>query len=65
MSHDDTLDVDPRTPAELESLLGEVLAAAVTNGVDPRGSWVYRNLDGVPDWELMVNELSDDVAAED
>lgn len=64
MFHDNPPD-EPTTPAEFESLLGEVLTTAIANGVDPRGSWVYRSHDGNPDWEMMVNELSDDVAAED
>lgn len=45
------------TAAEFEAALGRLLTAAVAHGVDPRGSWVYRNGDGAPDWETMVHEL--------
>lgn len=45
------------TPAEFEASLGRLLAAAVANGVDPRGSWVFRGDDGLPDWEAMIYEL--------
>ncbi|MDZ7701402.1 MAG: hypothetical protein U5J98_04665 [Halobacteriales archaeon] len=54
-------DVSPdeiRTAEEFEAAMGDLLAAATKNDIDPRGSWVYRNghveLD---DWEVMVYEL--------
>lgn len=42
---------------EFERALGQLLTATVRNDVDPRGSWVYRSGDGVPDWEAMILEL--------
>lgn len=45
------------TVDEFERSLGDLLAAAGRNGVDPRGSWVFRSGDGVPDWEAMILDL--------
>lgn len=47
------------TEGELEAAIQDVLHTAAENGVDPRGTWVYRNTDdGHPDLEIMVVELT-------
>ena len=40
-----------------ESLLGELLLAASSNGIDPEGSWTYRNEGSIPDWEALIVTL--------
>lgn len=46
------------TPEAFESALEELLAEAITNGVEPRGSWVFRRPDNsVTDLEIIVYEL--------
>lgn len=57
-------DGDIDSEAELEAAMQHVLRSAADNGVDPRGSWVYRNGDSFPDWEVMVLELTKDSAAD-
>ena len=58
--HDDTIE----TEAEFEAAIQEVLHAAAENGIDPRGTWVYRNDDSLPDWEVMILELTKDGASD-
>ncbi|MFC7057334.1 hypothetical protein [Halovenus salina] len=43
--------------SEFEAAVGDLLAAAVRNGVDVRGSWVYNTDDGEDSWEVMVYKL--------
>lgn len=45
------------TPDEFEAALGDLVAAATRNGIDPRGSWVYAGDDAHHRWEVMVHEL--------
>lgn len=45
------------TADEFEAALGSLLITAARNGVEPRGSWVYRNGDTRVDWEVLVHEL--------
>lgn len=52
------------TEAEFEAAIQEVLHAAAENGIDPRGTWVYRNDGTHPDWEVMVLELTKDGASD-
>lgn len=58
--HDGTIE----TEAELEAAIQQVLLAATENGVDPRGTWVYRNGDTIPDWEVMILELTKEGASD-
>lgn len=40
-----------------EAVIGDVLLAAARNGINPRGSWVYRNGRSTPDLEVLISEL--------
>ena len=57
-------DGDIETEAEFEAALQEVLHAAAENGIDPRGTWVYRNEDTHRDLEVMVLELTKEGASD-
>lgn len=57
MTRDSAFDVTISTTDEFEAALGELLAAAAGNGIDPEGSWEYRSDDSGADWEIMVIEL--------
>ncbi len=47
------------TPEQFKAALAELIAAATDDGVDPRGSWVYRADDPTEtDWEVMIHELA-------
>lgn len=52
------IDGDITTDAEFDAALGQLLLEAVRNDIDPRGTWVYRNGQTIPDWEIMVLELA-------
>ena len=43
--------------ASFEEIIGDVLLAAARNGINPRGSWVYRNGGSQPDLEVLISEL--------
>ena len=60
MVHDgsDIPDWDISTETEFESALEALLLAAVVEGLDPFGTWVYRNDGDGPDLEVIVSELS-------
>ncbi len=46
------------TTEEFERALGELLKAGTRNGIEPRGSWVYRDADGSSlSWEVLITEL--------
>lgn len=45
------------TDGEFEAALGDLIAAAVRNGVDPRGSWVCETGVERDAWEVMIYEL--------
>lgn len=49
---------DITTDAEFDTALGQLLLNATRNDVDPRTSWVYRNGQTAPDWEVMILELT-------
>lgn len=49
---------DVSTEEAFETALQRLIDLAAANGIDPRGSWVYRNGDGAPDWEVQVHELA-------
>lgn len=62
----DSLSLDITTASEFQSALGKLLNAAAQNGIDPRGSWVYTNNDGLKsDWETMVYEIKSPAEADD
>lgn len=46
-------------PEEFEAALGQLLFAAMENGIDLEGSWVYRSNGNGRDLEVMVYELDD------
>lgn len=47
------------TPAEFETALGKLLAAAETNDVDTRGSWVYDDNSTSIKLEVEIYELAE------
>lgn len=51
---------DVTSADEFRAVLGQVLDAAETNGVDARGSWVYRDRELRSHLEVMVLELESD-----
>ncbi len=59
MTTDDTADDELSSTAEFEIALGRVIRTALENGVDPRGTWEYRNNGTDADVEVMVVELAD------
>lgn len=46
-----------RSAEDFEAALGQLLRAASENGIDPQGSWTYRNDRSTPDWEALVVTL--------
>lgn len=60
MVHDgsDIPDWDISTEAEFESALEALILVAFVEGLDPFGTWVYRNDGDDPDLEVLVSELS-------
>jgi hypothetical protein len=54
----ETLDDAVGTAAEFEAVTQKLLQAAHRNGIDVAGSWVFRNGDSHPDWEMQVHELA-------
>ncbi|MEF8882019.1 MAG: hypothetical protein V5A34_05795 [Halapricum sp.] len=42
-----------------EARLSELIVTARQNGIDPLGSWVFRNGKTAPDMEVMIFELAD------
>lgn len=59
MTTDDTPNDEISSTEEFEGALGRVILAAFENGVDPRGTWEYRNNGTNSDVEVMVVELAD------
>lgn len=57
MTHDPPPGGEITTEAEFDAALERLLLQAARNGINPRGSWVYRNGSTAPDWEVMVLEL--------
>jgi hypothetical protein len=64
MTRNDPDGGDITTEAEFEAALDRLLDSATSNGLDPRGSWVYRNGKAAPDWEVMVLELQKEDATD-
>lgn len=48
---------DVTTAAEFEAALESLIATAIRNNIDIRGSWVCRTEDGSADSEVMIYEL--------
>lgn len=40
-----------------EAVMEDVLLAAIRNGINPHGSWVFRNRGHTPDMEVLITEL--------
>jgi len=60
MTSDPVFEDEIESSADFEAALRILLAAAVANDVDPRGSWEYRS-DGLPsDWVVMNTDASAD-----
>ncbi len=57
MTRDNPTEGNITTEAQFEAALDRLLHSATGNGLDPRGSWVYRNGKDAPDWEVMILEL--------
>lgn len=54
------------TVEEFDTAFGNLLSEAMRNGIDPRGSWVYRNSgEEVLDLEAEIVELAPDESAID
>lgn len=51
------LQEDITTEDAFDTALNELIVAALQNGIDPKGSWICRNDETVPDTEIMVYEL--------
>lgn len=59
MTANSPFDDDITDPEEFEAALGQLLSAAMGNGLDLEGSWVYRaDGDGL-DLEVLVYKLDD------
>lgn len=43
--------------AEFDVALEALLRAAYSNDVTPNGSWVVRNGDPLPNWEVQIHDL--------
>jgi len=56
MSGDQTAD-EITTASDFEAALGDLLDAALQNGIDPQGSWVYKDDNRDDNWEVEVYEL--------
>lgn len=56
MTHD-TFDGEITTEGAFSEALHRVLLEAMEHGVDPAGSWVYRNGPTVRDLEVLLVEL--------
>jgi len=56
MSGDPPAD-EVRNPSGFEAALEDLLATAVRNDIDLRGSWVCETDDGRNNWEVIVHEL--------
>lgn len=53
----DSFQQDITSKATFDAVLGKLIVAALENGVNPRGSWVYRNSGLTPDLEVVMVEL--------
>lgn len=57
MTRDPPVDGEITTAQEFDAALETLLSAADRNGIDPRGSWEYRNGDDADDLEVLIVEL--------
>jgi hypothetical protein len=57
MTSDSPSDTEITSSEDFEAALGDLLRAALNNGVDPEGAWEYRTNNNGTDWEVMVLEL--------
>jgi hypothetical protein len=57
MTSEPPSDIEITSAEAFEAALGELLRAALDNGVDPEGAWEYRTNDNGTDWEVMVLKL--------
>lgn len=48
------------TEEAFDAALSELIVAALRNGLNPKGGWVCRNGEAVPDTEVMIYELGDE-----
>jgi hypothetical protein len=48
---------DVTSADDFETHLAALVETAISNGVDPRGAWEYRALDGHPDFDIEIVEL--------
>ncbi len=62
MTHDHSFTGEITSADDFEAALGELLTQAHENNIEPLGSWVYRNGESAPHWEVMVLELDKDGA---
>lgn len=64
MTHEASIDGEITTNDEFEAVLGQLLAAANANGVEPEGGWEYRSNGADPDWEVVIVELEKRVGSD-
>jgi hypothetical protein len=57
MTHTDPYDDEISSREDFERAIRSLLAVALRNDVDPRGSWEYQTEDTHPDFEAVVVEL--------
>lgn len=60
------MDSDTITTAdEFNEALNELMRTAYENGVAVEGGWECRNSTGSPDWDVVILEITKQVASED
>lgn len=59
MTSDSPFDDEITNGDDFEVVLGQILLAALENGIEPEGSWVYRADGNGRDFEVVVYELDD------
>jgi hypothetical protein len=57
MTDTNPFDRQALTTDQFQTLLGQLLAAAWANDIDPTGTQAYRNGPDQPDWEIEIVEL--------
>lgn len=51
---------DITTEEAFDAALSELIVAALQNGIDPKGGWVCRSSEAIPDTEVMIYELENE-----